>query len=217
MIQLRILLVDDHEVVRLGVRALIEREPGMTVVGEAGTVREAVLQAEKLVPDVVLLDLRLPGGDGLEACRQIKAHRPETRIIVLTSFTDEAMLFEAIAAGADGYVLKQIGSGELIRALEQVGRGESLLDPSLTARVFARMREIHRQERARAFAELNSQEMQILSGIALGKTNREIGDTLHLSEKTVRNYVSRILDKLNLSSRAQAGAYAARFRIEDYL
>ncbi|HNS52482.1 MAG TPA: response regulator transcription factor [Anaerolineae bacterium] len=215
--QLGVLLVDDHEVVRLGVRALIERQPGMVVVGEAGTVREAVTQAEKLRPDVVLLDLRLPGGDGLEACRQIKAQRPETRIIVLTSFPDEEMLFEAIAAGADGYVLKQIGSGDLLLALERVGRGESLLDPSLTTRVFAKMREVHRQERARAFADLNAQEMQILAGIAEGKTNRQIGDKLHLSEKTVRNYVSRILGKLNLSSRAQAGAHAARFRIEDYL
>jgi two-component system, NarL family, response regulator DevR len=214
---LRILLVDDHEVVRVGVRALIERQAGMAVVGEAGTVREAVLQAEKLAPDVVLLDIRLPGGNGLEACRQIKAEQPNIRIIILTSFPDEKMLFEAIAAGADGYVLKQIGSDDLIRALEQVGRGESLLDPSLTARVFAKMREVHRQERASAFADLNSQEMQILAGIAEGKTNREIGDELHLSEKTVRNYVSRILAKLALTSRAQAGAYAARFRIEDYL
>jgi len=214
---MRLLLVDDHEVVRVGVRTLIERQPGMVVVGEAGTVREAVLQAQQLAPDVILLDLRLPGGDGLEACRQIKAQRPETRIIVLTSFPDEEMLFEAIAAGADGYVLKQIGSDDLVKALEQVGRGESLLDPSLTARVFARMREVHRQERARAFADLNSQEMQILARIVQGKTNREIGDALHLSEKTVRNYVSRILDKLDLNSRAQAGAYAARFRIEDYL
>ncbi len=214
---LRILLVDDHEVVRVGVRALIERQAGMAVVGEAGTVREAVLQAEKLAPDVVLLDIRLPGGNGLEACRQIKAGQPDIRIIILTSFPDEEMLFEAIAAGADGYVLKQIGSDDLIRALGQVGRGESLLDPSLTARVFAKMREVHRQERARAFADLNSQEMQILAGIAEGKTNREIGDKLHLSEKTVRNYVSRILAKLDLTSRAQAGAYAARFRIEDYL
>lgn len=214
---MRILLVDDHEVVRVGVRTLIERQPGMVVVGEAGTVREAVLQAQQLAPDVILLDLRLPGGDGLEACRQIKAQRPETRIIVLTSFPDEEMLFEAIAAGADGYVLKQIGSDDLVKALEQVGRGESLLDPSLTARVFARMREVHRQERARAFADLNSQEMQILARIVQGKTNREIGDALHLSEKTVRNYVSRILEKLHLNSRAQAGAYAARSRIEDYL
>jgi two-component system response regulator DevR len=215
--RLRILLVDDHEVVRLGVRALIERQPGMEVIGEAGTVREAVLQAEKLMPDVVVLDVRLPGGDGLEACRQIKAQRPEARVIILTSFPDDEVLFDAIASGADGYVLKQIGSEDLIRALERVGRGESLLDPSLTSRVFAKMREVRHKERAHAFAELNPQEMQILAAIAEGKTNREIGEELHLSEKTVRNYVSRILNKLALSSRAQAGAYAARFHIEDYL
>jgi two-component system response regulator DevR len=215
--RLRILLVDDHEVVRLGVRALIERQPGMEVIGEAATVREAVLQAEKLMPDVVVLDVRLPGGEGLEACRQIKAQRPETRIIILTSFPDEEVLFDAIAAGADGYVLKQIGSDDLIRALERVGRGESLLDPTLTSRVFAKMREVRRQERAHAFAELTAQEMQILAGIAEGKTNRDIGEALHLSEKTVRNYVSRILNKLALTSRAQAGAYAARFHLEDYL
>jgi two-component system response regulator DevR len=214
---LRILLVDDHEVVRVGVRALIERQPGMEVVGEASTVREAVTQAEQLAPDVVVLDIRLPGGNGLEACRQIKAHRPETRIIVLTSFPDDEVLFDAIACGADGYILKQIGSDELIRALERVGRGESLLDPSLTHRVFAKMREVRQQERAHAFADLNGQEMQILARIAEGQTNREIGAALHLSEKTVRNYVSEILSKLNLTSRAQAAAYAARHRIENYL
>ncbi len=214
---LRILLVDDHEVVRVGVRALIERQEAMEIVGEAGTVREAISLAEQLKPDVVLLDVRLPGGDGLEACRQIKAHRPETRIIVLTSFPDDEVLFDAIACGADGYVLKQIGSDDLIQALRRVGRGESLLDPALMDRVFAKMREVRRQERAHAFAELNAQEMQILAHIAEGATNREIGEALHLSEKTVRNYVSIILSKLDLASRAQAAAYAARHRIEDYL
>jgi len=214
---LRVMLVDDHEVVRLGVRALIERQPGMEVVGEAGTVREAMLQVEKLAPDVVVLDVRLPGGNGLDACRQIKARWPETRIIILTSFPDDEVLFDAIAAGADGYVLKQIGSDDLIRALEVVGRGESLLDPALTARVFAKMRQVRKQDQAHAFADLNSQEMHILARIAEGKTNREIGEALHLSEKTVRNYVSRILNKLSLASRAQAGAYAARNRIEDFL
>jgi two-component system response regulator DevR len=214
---LRILLVDDHEVVRVGVRALIERQPGMEVVGEAGTVREAVSQARDLMPDVVVLDIRLPGGNGLDACRQIKAQRPDTRIIILTSFPDDEILFDAISAGADGYVLKQIGSDDLIRALERVGRGESLLDPSLTSRVFARMRQVRQQERAHAFADMNAQEMQILAAIAEGQTNREIGDALHFSEKTVRNYVSTILSKLELTSRAQAAAYAARHRIEDYL
>ena len=184
---LRILLVDDHEVVRVGLRGLIERQPEMEVVGEAGSVREAVSQAKQLTPDVVVLDIRLPGGDGLEACRQIKAQRPETRIIVLTSYPDDEMLFDAIACGAEGYVLKQIGSDDLIRALEQVGRGGSLLDPSLTNRVFAKMREMRHQERALAFAELTAQEMQILARLAEGKTNREIGADLQLSEKTVRN------------------------------
>jgi two-component system response regulator DevR len=213
---LRILLVDDHEVVRVGVRALIDRQPGMEVIGEATTVREAVTCAEQLAPDVVVLDIRLPGGDGLEACRQIKSRRPDTRVIVLTSYPDDEVLFDAIASGADGYVLKQIGSDELIRSLERVGLGESLLDPSLVERVFAKMREVRQQERAHAFADLTAQEMQILARLAEGETNREIGATLQLSEKTVRNYVSIILSKLGLSSRAQAAAYAARHRIEDY-
>jgi two-component system response regulator DevR len=214
---LRILLVDDHEVVRVGVRALIERQPGMEVIGEAGSVQEAVSQSEQLAPDVVVLDVRLPGGDGLEACRQIKARRPRTRVIILTSFPDDEVLFDAIACGADGYVLKQIGSDDLIQALERVGRGESLLDPSLTSKVFAKMREVRQEERAHAFAGLNAQEMQILALIAEGQTNREIGEALHLSEKTVRNYVSLILGKLDLTSRAQAAAYAARNRIEEYV
>ena len=214
---LKILLVDDHEVVRVGVRALIERQSGMEVVGEATTVHEAVSKAQKLAPDVVVLDVRLPGGNGLEACREIKAQRPKTRIIILTSFPDDEVIFDAIASGADGYVLKQIGSGELIDALERVGRGESLLDPLITEQVFAKMREMRRQEQANAFAGLNSQEMQILARVAEGETNREIGEALHLSEKTVRNYVSQILDKLDLASRAQAAAYASRHRIEDYL
>lgn len=214
---LRILLVDDHEVVRVGIRALIDRQPGMEVVGEAGTVREAVSLVEQTAPDVVVLDIRLPGGNGLEACRQIKALRPETRIIVLTSYPDDEVLFDAIACGAEGYVLKQIGSDELILALERVGRGESLLDPSVTDRVFAKMREVRQRERAHAFADLNAQEMQILARVADGETNREIGAALQLSEKTVRNYVSIILSKLGLNSRAQAAAYAARHRIEDYL
>jgi DNA-binding NarL/FixJ family response regulator len=216
-VSLRILLVDDHEVVRVGIGALIDRQPGMEVVGEAATVREAVNQAGQLAPDVVVMDVRLPGGSGLDACQQIKAQRPQTRVIILTSYPDDEVLFDAIASGADGYVLKKIGSDDLIRALERVGRGENLLDPSLTAQVFAKMRQVRREERAHAFAGLTAQEMQVLARIAEGETNREIGEALHLSEKTVRNYVSAILNKLSLASRAQAAAYAARHRIEDYL
>lgn len=214
---LRILLVDDHEVVRLGVRALIDRQPGMEVVGEAGTVREAVTQTRHLQPDVVVLDIRLPGGSGLDACRQIKDYRPETRIIILTSFPDDEVIFDAIACGADGYVLKEIGSDELIRALERIGRGESLLDPTVTDRVFAKMREVRERERADAFAGLSERQMHILARVAEGETNREIGAALHLSEKTVRNYLSEILRELNLTSRSQAAAHAARHRIEDYI
>ena len=214
---LRILLVDDHEVVRVGVRALIDRQPRMEVVGEAGTVREALRQTAQLLPDVVVLDIRLPGGSGLDACRQIKASHPEIRIIVLTSFPDDEVLVDAIACGADGYVLKQIGSADLIQALERVGRGESLLDPSLTRQLFDQVRKARHQERAHAFAGLSNQEMQILAHVAEGETNREIGSALGLSEKTVRNYLSVILDKLDLTSRAQAAAYAARHRVEDYL
>jgi two-component system response regulator DevR len=214
---LNILLADDHEVVRLGVRALIERHPQMKVIGEASTVQEAITLTEALAPDVVVLDIRMPGGDGLHACHEIKERRPSTKIIILTSFPDDEILIDAIACGADGYVLKQIGSDDLIRALERVGRGESLLDPALTERVFAKVREARRRERAHAFAELTGQEMRILALIAQGKTNREIGTQVLLSSKTVRNYVSVILGKLNLSSRAEAAAYAARHRIEDYL
>jgi two-component system response regulator DevR len=214
---LRILLVDDHEVVRVGVRALIERQPGMEVIGEAATARDAVALVQQLAPDVVLLDIRLPGSSGLEACQQIKALQPETRVIILTSFPDDEVLFDAISAGADGYVLKQIGSDDLIRALQRVGHGESLLDPTVTDRVFAKMREVRQLERAQAFGDLSAQEMQILARIAEGLTNREIGEALHLSEKTVRNYVSHILNKLSAASRAEAAAYAARHRIEDFV
>jgi len=214
---LNILLVDDHEVVRVGLRTLIERQPGMDVVGEAGTAAQAIFLARQLAPDVVVLDIRLPDDSGMEVCRQIKAERPETKIIALTASPDDKTIFDAIAAGADGYVLKQIGSGELIRALEQVGHGESPLDPSIANRILAKVREATKREQAQAFACLTAQEMRILALVAEGQTNREIGVTLHLSEKTARNYISDILGKLGLTSRAQAAAYAARHRIEDYI
>ena len=214
---LSILLVDDHEVVRVGLRTLIERQEGLQVVGEAGTAREALGQVGRLNPDVVILDIRLPGSSGVEACREIKSQWPHVRVIILTSFPDDEVLFDAIAAGADGYVLKQVGSDELLNALQRVGRGESLLDPSVTQQVFAKIRSARTKERAEAFTTLTSQEMQILARIAEGATNAEIGLQLHLSEKTIRNYVSDVLRKLDLTSRAQAAAYAARHRIEDYL
>jgi DNA-binding NarL/FixJ family response regulator len=163
------------------------------------------------------MDIRLPGVSGIEACRQIVAQQPATKVIMLTSFADDAMLFDAIAAGASGYVLKQIGSDELVRALQIVGRGESLIDPALTQKVLARVRESSRRDEQSAFRKLNAQELNILALVAEGKTNREIAAQVFLSEKTVRNYVSAILGKLNLSSRAQAAAFAVQHRIRDHL
>lgn len=215
--KLRILVVDDHEVVRMGLRSLIERQPFMEIVGEAGTAKTAVQKAEHLTPDVVVLDLRLPDTSGIEACREIKARVPGSKVIVLTSFPDDELLFDAIVAGADGYILKQVGSDDLIQGLEQVGKGQSLLDPALTKKVFARMREARRHERTTAFAELTEREMEILARVAEGETNQAIASALSLSEKTVRNHVSNILSKLYLTSRAQAAAYATRHRIKDYV
>jgi DNA-binding NarL/FixJ family response regulator len=189
----------------------------MQVVGEAGNGCEGLSLARQLVPDVVLMDLRMPGSGGLEACRMIKAEFPAMRVIILTSYSDDELLFDAISAGADGYVLKQIGSEDLMRALQRVSQGECLIDPLVTHRVLAKVRQARKQEQAQAFACLSAQEMQILARIVEGKTNREIGGELHLSEKTVRNYISDILTTLGVTSRAQAAAYAARNRIEDFL
>jgi DNA-binding NarL/FixJ family response regulator len=214
---LRIVIVDDHEVVRLGLRTLIENRPNFTVVGEAATVKEAVQKTLLLHPDVVVMDVRLLGGSGIDACRQIVAQAPEIKVIMLTSYAEDELLFDAIAAGACGYVLKQIGSDDLVRALEAVGRGEALLDPTLTQRVFARVREAARKEHAEAFVDLTDQEMRILSQVAEGKTNREIAEALYLGEGTVRNYVSSILRKLNLTNRAEAAAYAVKHSLEEFI
>lgn len=214
---LRILIVDDHEVVRLGLRTLIEEHSGFTVVDEAETVKEAVQKTLLLQPDVVVMDIRLLGGSGIDACRKIKEQSSDAKVIMLTSYAEDEMLFDAISAGACGYVLKQIGNDDLIRALEAVGRGEALLDPTLTQRVFARVREAARREHADAFADLTDQEMHVLTHVAKGKTNREIADTLYLGEGTVRNYVSSILSKLDLSNRAEAAAYAVKHNLKEFL
>ena len=213
----RILLVDDHEVVRLGMKVLLDKHQGFTVVAEADSEDEAVEQAIRHEPDIVLMDIRLAGGSGIEACHQIKQVLPDTKVIMLTSFADDELLFAAIRAGATSYVLKQVGGGDLIRAMEATARGESMLDPSLTQRVFVEVRRSIQKEEAVAFADLTGQEKQVLALIAAGKTNREIATQLYLSEGTVRNYVSSILSKLNVSNRAEAAAYAIKHNLGDHL
>jgi DNA-binding NarL/FixJ family response regulator len=213
----RILLVDDHEVVRLGLKTLIDRHPDFEVIAEAGTAAEAVAKAVAFEPDVVVMDVRLPGETGIDACRAITEQLPNTKVIMLTSYAEEEMLFAAIRAGAAGYVLKQIGGDELIRAIETVGRGEALIAPSLIKRVLAEMRRAAQREEAAAFANLTLQERQVLALIAEGKTNREIAQVLFLGEGTIRNYVSSILSKLGVSNRAEAAAYSMEHNLKDYM
>jgi two-component system response regulator DevR len=217
MTRQRILLVDDHEVVRLGLRSLLDKHPNFDVVAEASTAREAVEKTEGFRPDVVVMDIRLKGGSGIEACQEITDRFPNTRVIMLTSYAEDEMLFSAIRAGAAGYVLKQIGGDDLIRAIESVGRGEALLDPAVTQRVFQEVRKAAREEEASAFSDLTQQEMHVLQLVAEGRTNRQIAEMLYLGEGTVRNYVSSILSKLNVRNRAEAAAYAVEHNLKDYL
>lgn len=214
---LKILLVDDHEVVRLGLKSLLARYPEFEVVAEAGTADEAISLADRYKPDVVVMDIRLPGKSGIEATREIVEKGSETKVIMLTSYADDELLFDAIAAGASGYVLKQIDSGELITALERIGSGESLLDPAVTQQVFKRMRESSRKAEQEAFGALTDQELKVLALVAHGKRNKEIAADVFLSEKTVRNYVSSILSKLSLSTRAEAAGYAVKHHISNFV
>ena len=204
------MLVDDHEVVRDGIRALIESQADMTVVAEAGSVAEATRTAGAMRPDVVVMDVRLADGSGIEATREIRAARPDTAVLMLTSFADDEALFASIMAGASGYVLKQIRGGELIRAIRTVGHGQSLLDPSVTASVLDRLRKGKHLLRDEKLSRLSAQEERILTLVADGFTNKQIGDRLKLAEKTVKNYVSTILSKLEVARRAEAAAYLAR-------
>jgi len=213
----RVLLVDDHEVVRLGLKSLLDRYPQFDVVGEASSGREAVEKTGLLRPDVVVMDIRLPGSSGIEACEDIVTRYPTTRVIMLTSYAEDEMLFAAIRAGASGYVLKQIGAEDLVRAIEAVGRGDALLDPAVTQRVFQEVRKAGKEEEASAFAHLSQQEKHVLLLVSEGKTNREIAKVLFLGEGTVRNYVSSILSKLSVNNRAEAAAYAVEHNLRDYL
>ncbi len=214
---LKIMLVDDHEVVRLGIKALLSNYPAYEVVTEASDADEAVSKALEYKPDVIIMDIRLPGRSGIDATNEIMDELPDTKIIMLTSFAEDDLLFDAINAGAYGYILKQIGSDDLINALEAIGRGEALLDPALTQKVFKRVREAARKATDEAFAALSDQELRILALISEGKTNKQIAADIFLSEKTVRNYVSSILSKLSLSTRSEAAAYAVKHAVYDHL
>jgi two-component system, NarL family, response regulator DevR len=207
---LTLLIVDDHEVVRQGLASMLDRRPGFQVVAEAGTVAEALDMARRFQPELVVMDVRLPDGSGVEACRDIRAEFPETRVVMLTSYPDEEAVIAAIIAGASGYLLKQIRARDLVAALEAVGRGESLLDPAVTGKVLERMRRIAANDQPDELSALTAQERKILALVAEGKTNKEIAAEVYLSDKTVKNYVSSILSKLNLERRAQAAAFVAK-------
>jgi two-component system, NarL family, response regulator DevR len=217
MKKIRVVLVDDHEIVRLGLMTLINDQPEMEVVGEAGSASEALRVVEQLHPHVVLMDIRLPGEGGIEAARRITERFADTKVVMLTSFADDELVLRAIQAGAVGYVLKQVGNEELLRAITAAARGEALLDTTTTARLLTRVREVERKNIQDAFRDLSDREMEVLAEVARGKTNADIGQVLNLSEKTVRNYVSTILEKLNLSNRIELATYAVENHLYDRL
>ena len=210
---LRILVVDDHEVVRQGIVSLLDHHDGFQVVAQAGTAAEAIAAAGTYRPDVIVMDIRLPDGSGVEATREIRALHPETRVIMLTSYPDDEAVFASIVAGASGYLLKQVRGRDLVAALEAVGRGGSLLDPAVTEQVLDRVRRIASGTYQDELGALTAQERRILLLVADGKTNKEIAAEIFLSDKTVKNYVSSILAKLNLQRRTQAAAFVARHRL----
>jgi DNA-binding NarL/FixJ family response regulator len=205
---IRVLIVDDHAVVRMGLKALLELHDNYIVVGEADSGLEALKMAEQEQPDVVVMDIRMPGMNGIEACQEIRATNPNIKVIMLTSYADDEAIYASIQAGASGYVLKQMDNMELIESIERVARGESLLDPSISGRVMGRMKEIATEKENEG--KLTDTERKILLLIADGKTNREISEAVFLAEKTIRNYVSKIFTKLNLANRAAAAAYVAK-------
>jgi len=207
-VTVRIFLVDDHEVVRRGVRDMLEVEDDFEVVGEAGSVQDAINRIPSARPDVAVLDVRLPDGSGVELCRELRSSDPEIACLMLTSFDDDEALFEAIVAGAAGYVLKQVRGSDIVNAVRQVGAGRSLLDPMMTSKVMERLRNGTADDQR--VAGLSGQERRILELLADGKTNRQIAAEMFLAEKTVKNYVSNLLTKMGMSRRTEAAVYAAR-------
>jgi DNA-binding NarL/FixJ family response regulator len=214
---IRILIADDHSVVRAGLRTLLETHGHFRVIAEAATGEEAIRQAKEHHPDVAVLDIRMPGVSGIEACRQIIENVPNCHVVMLTSYAEDELLMAAIQAGASGYVLKRIGDNELVQAVERVSRGEGMLDPAMTASVFAEVRKANQAQHAAAFSELTSQEMAIIAHVAEGMTNRQIAVKLYLGEGTVRNYVSSILSKIGASNRAEAAAFAVKNKINEFV
>ena len=212
--KLKVLLVDDHEVVRQGLKTLLEAESDIEVVAEADSGRSAVDSARTYKPDVVVMDVRMPDGSGVEACRDIRDEDPDIQVIMLTSFSDDEALFNSIMAGAAGFVLKQIRGRDLVEAIRTVGAGQSLLDPGVTKRVLERLRKAKFDEKDPKLARLSPQEERILDMVGEGLTNKEIAVRIHLSDKTVKNYVSTILQKLEVARRAEAASYIARSKAE---
>lgn len=210
---IRIVVADDHAVVRAGLRALLERQDDFHVVAEASTGEEAVAKAQEYKPDVVVMDIRMPGLSGIQACRQIVDTVEDCRVVMLTAYAEDELLFAAIQAGASGYVLKRIGNNELVQAVERVSRGEGILDPAMTVTMFAEMRQARKAQLAAAFADLTPQELAVLALVAEGLTNRQIAVKLYLGEGTVRNYVSSVLAKIGAANRAEAAAYAVKHNI----
>jgi len=215
MNQIRLLIVDDHAVVRLGLRTLLESEPDLRVVAEAGTAEEALVQVENHRPDVVILDIQLPGRSGLDACRDIRQKFPQTQVVMLTSSVNENFAVEALRAGAVGYVLKQVGGDELVRAIHAAQRGEIALDPKTATRVIARLNDLKKKTEADAFRDLSPREMDVLAVVARGWSTKEIGQALNLSEITARNYVTTMLEKLHLRNRVELATYAVQNHLEE--
>ena len=216
MNNIKLVLVDDHQVVRLGLQALLSVEPDFEVVGQAGTVDEALRLLERVRPQIVLLDVRLPRQSGLEGCRLIKQRWPAIHVIMLTSYADDQLVVDAINSGAEGYVLKKVEGDEHVRAIRQVAGGEAILDPAVTQSLLKRVRQAEHDMLAHAFHDLSTRECDVLQLIADGKSNAEIAQKLNLSEKTVGNHISTILSKLGLTNRIEAATYAVRNHLEFY-
>lgn len=212
---LRVVVVDDHELIRLGLRLLLEGEEGICVVGEAAKGAQALEAVERLKPDIVAMDVRLPDRSGIEVCREIKRRWPDIRVLMLTAYDSEELVLSAVEAGADGYVLKQLEGAGLLQALRSISQGGGALDPAVTRTLLSRVRQQARLQRRQAFENLTVREQQVLALIARGHDNDQIAAALGLSEKTVRNHVTVILDKLGVANRAQAAVYALQHGIHD--